>query len=162
MVVSLGNSTPPMTRKNSTALSTRTLTTMSSFECREYKRLHDILSTPEQLAFFQNYLQNIHAHESLLFIEALSELRHDTSYNQLEQIVNSKNNNNRIWKTFLVENAPLELNVKNKQAIGDEIKSHRWGILTKKEALDLFRDAEIEVKIFLVRPFYSADKHVFD
>lgn len=50
-----------------------------------------------------------------------------------------------------MENAPLELNVKNKQAIGDDIKSHRWGILTKKEALDLFKDAEIEVKIFLVR-----------
>lgn len=50
-----------------------------------------------------------------------------------------------------MENAPLELNVKNKRAIGDDIISHRWGILTKKEALDLFKDAEIEVKIFLVR-----------
>ncbi|KAL0143998.1 hypothetical protein V8B55DRAFT_1482594 [Mucor lusitanicus] len=152
MVVTLGNSTSSMTRKNSTALSTRTLTTISSFECREYKRLHDILSTPEQLAFFQTYLQNIHAHESLLFIEALSELRHDTSYNHIEQIVN------RIWKTFLVENAPLELNVKNKQAIGDEIKSHRWGILTKKEALDLFKDAEVEVKIFLNEKIIEFDQ----
>lgn len=56
----------------------------------------------------------------------------------------------RIWKTFLIENAPLELNVKNKQAIGDEIKLHKWGIITKTHAIDLFRDAESEVKIFLV------------
>ncbi|GAN02637.1 pyridine nucleotidedisulfide oxidoreductase domain containing protein [Mucor ambiguus] len=143
MVISSNNATSTTTRRNSIALSTGTLPTLSSFEFREYKRLHDILSSPEQLAFFQTYLQKIHAHESLLFIEALSELRHDTSYNHIEQIVN------RIWKTFLVENAPLELNVKNKQAIGDEIKSRRWGILTNKEALELFKGAETEVKIFL-------------
>lgn len=78
----------PLIRKLSTAASSRASSIVSSFECQEYKRLHDILSTPEQLAFFQTYLQNIHAHESLLFIEALSELRHESSFSNIEQIVN--------------------------------------------------------------------------
>ncbi|KAI8639862.1 hypothetical protein BD408DRAFT_391541 [Parasitella parasitica] len=129
-----------------------TLTTISSFDCREYERLHQILSSPEQLAFFQTYLQNIHAHENLLFIEALSELRHETSYSLIEQIVN------RIWKTFLVKDAPLELNVGSKQAIGDKIKSHRWGIITKRDAIDIFKDAEAEVKIFLNEKIVEFDK----
>lgn len=61
--------------------------TISTFESEEYRRLHDILSSIEQLAYFQTYLQNIHAHENLLFIEALSELRHERSSKKIEIIV---------------------------------------------------------------------------
>lgn len=61
--------------------------TVSTFEHEEYKRLHDILASPEQLAYFQSYLQNIHAHENLLFIEALSELRHEKISKNIESIV---------------------------------------------------------------------------
>ncbi|CEP19547.1 hypothetical protein [Parasitella parasitica] len=132
VIISKNNET---LKRGSTILSKNTL---SSFECREYGRLHQVLSSPEQLAFFESYLQNIHAHENLLFIEALSELRHESSHSHIEHIVN------RIWKTFLAENAPLELNVANKQAIADKIKSHRWGIFTKRDALDMFKEAESE------------------
>ncbi|KAI9485713.1 MAG: hypothetical protein EXX96DRAFT_546179 [Benjaminiella poitrasii] len=126
--------------------------TISTFEYEEFKRLNKILSTSEQLAFFQTYLQNIHAHESLLFMEALSELRHEKSTSQVESIVN------RIWKTFLAADAPLELNVKNKESVGNYIQSHKWGIMSKKEAIDVFKEVELEVKIFLNEKILEFDK----
>jgi muconolactone delta-isomerase len=63
------------------------VSTISTFESEEYRRLHDILSSIEQLSYFQTYLQNIHAHENLLFIEALSELRHEKCLKKIEIIV---------------------------------------------------------------------------
>jgi hypothetical protein len=57
------------------------------FEATEYKRLYEILSYPQQLAYFQLYLQNIHAHENLLFMEAMSELRHEQYSEHLDAIV---------------------------------------------------------------------------
>jgi hypothetical protein len=65
-----------------------TSSTISTFDTEEYKRLNDILAAPEQLAFFQTFLQNIHAHENLLFIEALSQLRHEKTASNIELIVN--------------------------------------------------------------------------
>jgi hypothetical protein len=57
----------------------------------------------------------------------------------------------RIWKTFFADDAPLELNVKRKDEIEQFIQTHKWGIILKREALDIFKDAETEVKIFLVK-----------
>lgn len=62
-------------------------TVTSVFEKEEYKRLNEILASPQELAFFQTYLQNICAHENLLFIEALSELKHENSLKKIEAIV---------------------------------------------------------------------------
>lgn len=69
--------------------SEKTLTMNTYFveENDENKRLDYILSCPQQLACFQAYLQEIHAHENLLFIEALSELRHEKDMNNIEGIV---------------------------------------------------------------------------
>jgi hypothetical protein len=61
----------------------------------------------------------------------------------------------RIWKTFLASDAPLELNVKNKEEIGHFIQFHKWGIISKSQALELFKSAETEVKIFLVIYIHS-------
>ncbi|KAI8080897.1 hypothetical protein BDF21DRAFT_361696 [Thamnidium elegans] len=126
--------------------------TVSTFEQEEYKRLHDILASPEQLAYFQIYLQNIHAHENLLFIEALSELRHEKISKNIESIVH------RIWKTFLALGAPLELNVKNKESVVYYIESHKYAIFSKVQALNIFKDIEIEVKIFLNEKIVEFDK----
>lgn len=57
----------------------------------------------------------------------------------------------RIWKTFLALDAPLELNVKNKESVVYYIESHKYAIFSKAQALNIFKDIEIEVKIFLVR-----------
>jgi hypothetical protein len=75
-------------RRASKRTTTSTLSTISTFDNEEYKRLNDILAIPEQLAFFQTFLQNIHAHENLLFIEALSQLRHEKTASNIELIVN--------------------------------------------------------------------------
>lgn len=61
--------------------------TISTLENDENRRLNDILSSPEQLAYFETYLQGIHAHENLLFIEALSELRHEKNFKNIDIIV---------------------------------------------------------------------------
>lgn len=66
---------------------TLTMNTYFVEESDEHKRLDYILSCPQQLACFQAYLQEIHAHENLLFIEALSELRHETCMDNIEVIV---------------------------------------------------------------------------
>lgn len=74
-------------RATATAALMSDSSTISTFECEEYKRLFEILSCPSQLAHFQAYLQSIHAHENLLFIEALSELRHEKCSKNIETIV---------------------------------------------------------------------------
>ncbi|KAI7902737.1 uncharacterized protein BX663DRAFT_510308 [Cokeromyces recurvatus] len=138
--------------KTITAKSSYYLSLNASFEGEEFKRLNEILSSSEQLAFFQTYLQNIRAHENLLFIEALSELRHEKNLSQIETIVN------RIWNAFLIAGAPFELKVKNKESVGDCIQAHKWGIMTNKEALYIFKDVEMEVKMFLNEKIVEFDK----
>lgn len=64
------------------------VSTICTVETEEYKRLNDIIAAPEQLAFFRTFLQNRHAHENLLFIEALSQLRHEKKTSHIEDIVN--------------------------------------------------------------------------
>ncbi|KAI8889063.1 hypothetical protein K501DRAFT_155554, partial [Backusella circina FSU 941] len=101
--------------------------------------LHEILSSPQQLAYFQLYLQSIHAHENLLFIEALSELRHEQNNEYLESIVH------RIWKTFFTCDSLFELNVSNKEKIEKHIQMHKWGTFSREETLEIFKEAETEV-----------------
>ncbi|KAI7888571.1 uncharacterized protein EV154DRAFT_425564 [Mucor mucedo] len=123
----------------------------------ENRRLHNILSSPEQLAYFETYLQGIHAHENLLFIEALSELQHEKISKNIEIIVH------RIWKTFLTFDSPLELNVKSKERIDSFFHAHKWQVISKTDAQDVLKDAEVEVKIFLNEKIIEFDKiHSFE
>lgn len=130
----------------------------------EDDRLDYILSCPKQLAYFQAYLQDIYAHENLLFIEALSELRHENFPGNIEAIVMryctaddykrgsmTKFMGHRIWKTFLAHDSQLEINVYGKEEINQYLEAHKWGIISKDEAIRLFSDAEREVKQFLVK-----------
>lgn len=80
----------PDIRQQRPSICSSTITSL--FEKEEYKRLNEILSSPQQLAFFQTYLQKICAHENLLFIEALSELKHETSLKEIEAIVHRYGN----------------------------------------------------------------------
>ncbi|KAF7728505.1 hypothetical protein EC973_006058 [Apophysomyces ossiformis] len=106
-------------------------------------RLHEILSSPQLLALFEEYLQRVQAHENLLFVEALSQLRHENIQLNVEKVVH------RIWKTFITLGAPLELTIQNSEQIGREIYAHRWDIMTKEKALEIFRDAERQVQSIL-------------
>jgi hypothetical protein len=45
----------------------------------------------------------------------------------------------------------FELNVTNKEKIEKYILMHKWGTFLKEETLEVFKEAETEVKIFLVR-----------
>ncbi|KAG1215502.1 hypothetical protein G6F69_000942 [Rhizopus microsporus] len=131
---------------------TLTMNTYFVKENDENKRLDCILSCPQQLACFQAYLQEIHAHENLLFIEALSELRHEKDMNNIEVIVL------RIWKTFFSSDSQLELNVYNKNRVNAYFQAHKWAIVTKEEALSVFRNAELEAKQFLNEKVIEFDK----
>jgi|JXWR01.1.fsa_nt_gb hypothetical protein len=57
----------------------------------------------------------------------------------------------RIWKTFLAHDSQLEINVYGKEEINQYLESHKWGIISKDDAIRLFSNAEREVKQFLVR-----------
>lgn len=50
--------------------------------------LHDVLSEPKLLHSFESYLRQIHAHENLLFIEAISQMRYDNSFTNFEVALN--------------------------------------------------------------------------
>ncbi|KAI8087908.1 uncharacterized protein B0P05DRAFT_530617 [Gilbertella persicaria] len=134
---------------DSSSIDTRTVSTCYS---DENKRLHEIMSNPEELAFFETFLYNMQAHENLLFIEALYELKHEKSTQNIEAIVN------RIWKTFLAKGAPLELNVQSKESIEEYIQSHKWGFLDKDEVIDHLKEIEAEVKLFLTEKTIEFDK----
>ncbi|KAL0093770.1 alternative NADP(H) dehydrogenase [Phycomyces blakesleeanus] len=123
----------------------------SPAECQR-TRLQQILSTPNLLASFEIYLQRMEAHENLLFIEALSQLRHEQHLSNVESIVH------RIWRTFIALGSPLELDIKDAKAIGSAIEAMRWAILTKEKALDIFSEAERDVRESLEKMVIDFDK----
>lgn len=67
----------------------------------------------------------------------------------------------RIWKTFFSSDSQLELNVYNKARVNAYFQAHKWAIVTKEEALSIFRNAELEAKQFLVRPLFLKKKSLF-
>lgn len=66
----------------------------------------------------------------------------------------------RIWKTFFNSDSQLELNVYNKARVNAYFQAHKWAIVTKEEALSIFRNAELEAKQFLVRPLFLKKKFI--
>ncbi|KAG0167927.1 hypothetical protein DFQ30_005515 [Apophysomyces sp. BC1015] len=116
-----------------------------------HHRLYEILSSPQLLALFEEYLQRVQAHENLLFVEALSQLRHENNQLNVEKVVH------RIWKTFIALGAPLELSIENSDQIGREIHAYRWDIMTKQKALQIFQDAERQVEAILEESVPSFD-----
>jgi hypothetical protein len=45
----------------------------------------------------------------------------------------------------------FELNVTNREKIEKYIQMHKWDTFLKEETLEIFKEVETEVKIFLVR-----------
>ncbi|KAI7872825.1 hypothetical protein BDF14DRAFT_1960819 [Spinellus fusiger] len=117
-----------------------------------HSRLQHILSSPQLLSSFESYLQSIEAHENLLFIEAISQLRHEQHPDNLESIVH------RIWRTFIDLGAPLELDVKSAKQVGQAIKSMKWAIFSKEKAISIFSSTEKEVRAFLESKIADFDK----
>lgn len=56
----------------------------------------------------------------------------------------------RIYDTFVVLDAPLELNVNTQESVKDQLQSLRWSVITRDDALDLLKETEQEVLSMLV------------
>jgi hypothetical protein len=57
----------------------------------------------------------------------------------------------RIYKTFIMVGAPMELNISTQDQVKRKMESLRWSIVNREEALDTLKDTEIEVLALLVR-----------
>ncbi|KAI9322529.1 hypothetical protein BX666DRAFT_2109025 [Dichotomocladium elegans] len=106
--------------------------------------LQDVLSKPKMLRSFESYLRRVNAHENLLFIEAMAQLRHDHNSTNFEVALN------RIYKSFLAENADLRLTeVTTKQQVEHDMESLHWAIIRREDAVDVLRETEEQVLAIL-------------
>ncbi|KAI9262830.1 hypothetical protein EDC94DRAFT_607507 [Helicostylum pulchrum] len=102
--------------------------------------LDEVLKDPMLLAAFEDYLTQTWSQENLLFIEAMNQLRHESGTPEdIEKIFT------RIYDTFVVLDAPLELNVNTQESVKDQLQSLRWSVITRDDALDLLKETEQEV-----------------
>lgn len=71
-------------------MSTESLPTLQRlFADRPEFSLHEVMKDPVLLSSFETYLSQNFAHENLLFIEAMNQLRHEPgSSSEIEQIFN--------------------------------------------------------------------------
>ncbi|KAI9019401.1 hypothetical protein CLU79DRAFT_758665 [Phycomyces nitens] len=101
--------------------------------------LHDILTNPRLLFPFERFLRGSWSHENLLFIEAMSQLRHENDPKIVETTLH------RIYKTFIACGSPLELNVTTQAKVKSKIDSMQWAILSRKEAVAILAETEDQV-----------------
>ncbi|KAI8379768.1 uncharacterized protein BYT42DRAFT_569957 [Radiomyces spectabilis] len=76
-------------------------------------------------------------------IFSLFQLRYEKNHRNLEVVIH------RLWRTFIALGAPLELNITNREEIGAAIQAHKWDIVSNQCALDIFHDAELQVRAIL-------------
>ncbi|CAO3592019.1 unnamed protein product [Absidia cylindrospora] len=101
--------------------------------------LGDFLSCPPLLAAFESFLREGQAHENLLFMEALARLECEQNVANIEHAVE------RIWKTFVDDGAPLEINITCRDDIKKAYDASKYTLLNVHKALNIFKKAEIEV-----------------
>ncbi|KAI8084038.1 uncharacterized protein B0P05DRAFT_535957 [Gilbertella persicaria] len=101
--------------------------------------LSQVLSNPKLLCAFECFLRQTWSHESLLFIEAMSQLKHETDPNAVENILH------RIYKTFLAHGSPLELNVTTQEQVRDDIRALQWAIVDRVDAVTILEETETQV-----------------
>ncbi|CAO3626459.1 unnamed protein product [Cunninghamella echinulata] len=102
--------------------------------------LNEVLASPTLLNPFETYLSSINAHENLLFVEAISQLKYKQDTRMIEEAVH------RIWKTFIEVGSPLEINISDRNEIINQLKSSKYKILSVNDALEIFHKAEIEIR----------------
>ncbi|KAI7856029.1 hypothetical protein BDC45DRAFT_549318 [Circinella umbellata] len=102
--------------------------------------LQDVLSDPRLLRSFESFLRRISAHENLLFIEAMSQLRYENDSSNREIALN------RIYKTFLTEGGGLELkNITTKEQVKRDMEALQWAILRREDVIEVLQDTERQV-----------------
>lgn len=106
--------------------------------------LHQVLSNPKLLCSFEAFLRQTWSHENLLFIEALSQLKHEDDSKAAEASLH------RIYKTFLAKGSPLELNVTTQDKVRQDILAVQWAIVDKVDAVTILEETEAQVLDMLV------------
>ncbi|KAG0177049.1 hypothetical protein DFQ29_005308 [Apophysomyces sp. BC1021] len=69
----------------------------------------------------------------------MSQIRHENDPKNLESMLH------RIYKTFIANGAPLELNVTTQDQVRHEIQSLQWVILSRTEAVMILKETETQV-----------------
>ncbi|ORX62595.1 FAD/NAD(P)-binding domain-containing protein [Hesseltinella vesiculosa] len=103
-------------------------------------KMNDILTSPPLLSAFESYLESVQAQENLLFLLALSNLK---------CVIDTEEEVNRIFKTFVVTGAPMEINITCRQDIERQLLSRRSGRLTLAAATRIYAKAETEIRDLL-------------
>lgn len=106
--------------------------------------LNQVLSNPKLLCAFECFLRQTWSHESLLFIEAITQLKHETDAKAVEITLH------RIYKTFLARGSPLELNVTTQDQVREDIRSLEWAIVDRVDAVTILEETEAQVIDMLV------------
>ncbi|OAD05487.1 hypothetical protein MUCCIDRAFT_109353 [Mucor lusitanicus CBS 277.49] len=108
--------------------------------------LHQVLEDPILLSSFESYLTKSWSEENLLFIEAMNQLRHDGigTSEDAEEIFK------RIYNTFIIVDAPMEINVKTQELVKERVSAVQWAIFTRNQALDILKETEEEVLAMLM------------
>ncbi|KAK4509158.1 uncharacterized protein ATC70_007508 [Mucor velutinosus] len=101
--------------------------------------LNQVLSNPKLLCAFECFLRQTWSHESLLFIEAITQLKHETDAKAVEVTLH------RIYKTFLARGSPLELNVTTQDQVREDIRSLEWAIVDRVDAVTILEETEAQV-----------------
>ncbi|KAI9271325.1 hypothetical protein BY458DRAFT_555693 [Sporodiniella umbellata] len=101
--------------------------------------LHQVLSNPKLLCSFEAFLRQNVSHENLLFVEALTQLKHEDDPKSAESSLH------RIYKTFLARGAPLELNVTTQDQVKQDIQAVQWAIVDKVDAVTILEETESQV-----------------
>ncbi|KAI7858498.1 hypothetical protein BDC45DRAFT_498490 [Circinella umbellata] len=105
--------------------------------------IQNVLSDPKLLASFEAYLRRNDTHylsHNLLFIEAMSQLRHENDPKKIESMLH------RIYDTFLAPRGKLKLSdVTTRQQVSEDIDALSWCILSSEDAAGILKDTEKQV-----------------
>ncbi|KAI8069639.1 hypothetical protein BC940DRAFT_297165 [Gongronella butleri] len=101
--------------------------------------LQKVMTDPKLLADFEAFLAQTWSQENLLFVEAMTQLRHEEQTRNIEPMLH------RIFKTFLIVGAPMELNVTTQERVRQNMAKLQWTIIDKATAIDILYETEAEV-----------------
>ncbi|KAI7901454.1 uncharacterized protein BX663DRAFT_514469 [Cokeromyces recurvatus] len=118
---------------------TTTNTTTNTIANASGFTLSQVLSNPKLLCAFECFLRQTWSHENLLFIEAITQLKHESDPKSVEPTLH------RIYKTFLAHGSPLELHVTTQDQVRDDIRSLEWAIVDRVDAVTILEETEAQV-----------------
>ncbi|PHZ12835.1 FAD/NAD(P)-binding domain-containing protein [Rhizopus microsporus ATCC 52813] len=124
---------------NTESSSSSTILNDGASTCSNNYTLHQVLSNPKLLCAFECFLRQTWSHENLLFIEAMTQLKHEESPKAVEASLH------RIYKNFLAKGSPLELNVTTQDKVRQDIQALQWAIVDRVDAVTILQETEAQV-----------------